>query len=58
MLLGLLQVIVDAAWYVLLATLAGRARGLFSRAAVRRRLERITGAVLIGLGVRLAADRV
>lgn len=58
MLLGLLQVIVDAGWYVLLATLVGRARGLFSRAAVRRRLERITGAVLIGLGVRLAADRV
>jgi threonine/homoserine/homoserine lactone efflux protein len=58
MLLGLLQVVVDATWYVMLATLVGRARRFFSRASVRRRLERVTGAVLIGLGVRLAADRV
>lgn len=57
MLLGLLQVLVDAAWYITLAVLVGRAREFFSRAAVRRRLERITGTVLIGLGIRLAADR-
>jgi threonine/homoserine/homoserine lactone efflux protein len=57
MLLGVLQVVVDATWYVMLALLVGRARDFFSRAAVRRRLERITGTVLIGLGVRLAADR-
>jgi threonine/homoserine/homoserine lactone efflux protein len=58
MLLGVLQVVVDATWYVMLALLVGRARDFFSRAAVRRRLERITGTVLIGLGIRLAADRV
>ena len=57
MLLGVLQVLVDAAWYITLALLVGRARDFFSRAAVRRRLERITGTVLIGLGIRLAADR-
>jgi threonine/homoserine/homoserine lactone efflux protein len=57
MLLGLLQVTVDATWYLALALLVGRARDFFARAAVRRRLERITGVVLIGLGVRLAADR-
>ncbi|HSJ60400.1 MAG TPA: LysE family translocator [Jiangellaceae bacterium] len=57
MLLGVLQVVVDATWYVMLALLVGRARDFFSRAAVRRRLERITGTVLIGLGIRLAADR-
>jgi threonine/homoserine/homoserine lactone efflux protein len=57
MLLGVLQVVVDATWYVMLALLVGRARDFFSRAAVRRRLERITGTVLIGLGLRLAADR-
>jgi threonine/homoserine/homoserine lactone efflux protein len=57
MLLGLLQVVVDATWYLALALLVGRARDFFARAAVRRRLERVTGVVLIGLGVRLAADR-
>ena len=57
MLLGLLQVIVDATWYLVLAVLVGRAGDFFSRSTVRRRLERITGAVLIGLGVRLAVDR-
>lgn len=57
MLLGVLQVVVDATWYIMLALLVGRARDFFSRAAVRRRLERITGTVLIGLGLRLAADR-
>jgi threonine/homoserine/homoserine lactone efflux protein len=57
MLLGVLQVVVDATWYVMLALLVGRARHFFSSAAVRRRLERITGTVLIGLGIRLAADR-
>ncbi|HEX6336212.1 MAG TPA: LysE family translocator [Jiangellaceae bacterium] len=57
MLLGVLQVVVDATWYVILALLVGRARDFFSRAAVRRRLEQIAGTVLIGLGIRLAADR-
>lgn len=57
MLLGVLQVVVDATWYVMLALLVGRARDFFSRAAVRRRLEQIAGTVLIGLGIRLAADR-
>jgi threonine/homoserine/homoserine lactone efflux protein len=56
LLLGLLQVVVDAAWYLVLAGFVGRARGFFLRPAVRRRLERITGAVLVALGVRLAAD--
>ncbi len=31
--------------------------GLFARGGLRRWLERITGAVLIGLGVRLAFER-
>ena len=57
MLLGVLQVVVDATWYVMLALLVGRARDFFSRATVRRRLERVTGTVLIGLGIRMAADR-
>ncbi|MGH8868428.1 MAG: LysE family translocator [Actinomycetes bacterium] len=56
LLLALLQVVVDGTWYVLLAGAVGRARAFFTRAAVRRRLERLTGTVLIALGVRLAAD--
>ena len=57
LLLGLLQVVVDAAWYLTLAGLVGRARAFFTRPAVRRRLERVTGAVLVTLGVRIAVDQ-
>jgi threonine/homoserine/homoserine lactone efflux protein len=44
-------------WLSLLAFLVARASGWLSRAAVRRRFEQVSGAVLIALGLRLAIDR-
>lgn len=52
--MGLVHVVVDTAWYLLLAAAVGRARAWFARSGVRRWIERITGTVLIGLGVRMA----
>ncbi len=57
LLLGLVWVAVDAAWYAVLTLLLARSRAVFARARVRRRLERVSGAVLIGLGVRVALQR-
>ena len=47
----------DLVWYSLLAYLVARARRAFVEGPWLRRFERITGAVLIGLGVRLALER-
>lgn len=52
-LMGVLVVIIDFAWYSLLAFLVTRAQRAL-RAPVERLLERVTGTVLIALGVRLA----
>ncbi|GAA0967060.1 LysE family translocator [Acrocarpospora macrocephala] len=55
-LLAAVWVLVDLVWYVSLIWLVSRARTVFSRSLARRRLEQISGAVLIGLGVRLAVE--
>jgi len=44
-------------WLALYAYVLARLSVFFARAGVRRWLERVTGAVLIGLGVRLAFER-
>jgi RhtB (resistance to homoserine/threonine) family protein len=44
-------------WLSLYAYVLARLSAFFARAGVRRWLERVTGAVLIGLGVRLALER-
>lgn len=54
--LAVVWVLVDLLWYGLLVWAVAKARDLFGRPAVRRRLERITGVVLIGLGMRLALE--
>jgi threonine/homoserine/homoserine lactone efflux protein len=54
--LAALWVVVDTVWYLLIVALLSRILGWLRRSAVRRRLERISGAVLIGLGVRLAVE--
>src|SRR5262249_32595406 len=54
--LATIQVILDTAWCAGLVLLAGRARASLSRVAVRRRIERTLGMLLIALGVELAAD--
>ena len=54
--LATIQVILDSTWCAGLVLLADRARPLLSRAAVRRRIERGLGAVLVSLGFELAID--
>jgi threonine/homoserine/homoserine lactone efflux protein len=53
-LLALLQVAVEICLYLTLAIAVGRARAWFRRRHVRRRVEAASGAVLIGLGIRMA----
>ncbi|MDX3110534.1 LysE family translocator [Nonomuraea angiospora] len=54
--LAVVWVLVDLAWYGLLIWTVARAKAVLGRPAVRRRLEQISGVVLIGLGVRLAVE--
>lgn len=54
--LALLQVLVETALYLALATTVGRASTWFRRPEIRRRLEAASGTVLIGLGVRVAVS--
>jgi threonine/homoserine/homoserine lactone efflux protein len=50
-------VAIDFAWYSSLACLVARARRAFVEGPWLRRFERLTGAVLVGLGIRLALER-
>jgi threonine/homoserine/homoserine lactone efflux protein len=52
-----LVVAFDLVWYSVLAYLVARARRAFVEGPWLRRAERLTGAVLVGLGVRLAFER-
>jgi threonine/homoserine/homoserine lactone efflux protein len=47
----------DFVWYSALAYLVARARRAFVEGPWLRRAERLTGAVLVGLGLRLALER-
>ena len=47
--------VVDAPYCAMIVLLASRARNWLSRAAVRRRMERVLGATLVCLGIDLAA---
>jgi len=47
----------DLIWYSLLAYIVARAKRAFVEGPWLRRFERLTGAVLVGLGVRLALER-
>ncbi len=56
--LASVQLVIDSTYCVLVVLLASRARRWLSRAAVRRRLERVLGATLVALGIdRAAASR-
>ncbi len=54
--LAVIQVTLDTVWCVGIVLLADRARPLLRRAAIRRRIERVLGAVLVALGIELAID--
>ena len=53
--LAFVQLVLDSTYCVLVVLLASRARRWLSRAAIRRRLERVLGATLVALGIDLAA---
>jgi threonine/homoserine/homoserine lactone efflux protein len=54
--LAVAQVAVEIVLYLSLAAAVGRARNWFNRRTVRRRLNAISGIVLIALGLRVAAS--
>lgn len=54
--LATIQVILDTAWCTGLVLAAGRARRWLGRSAIRRRIERGLGAILVALGIELAID--
>jgi threonine/homoserine/homoserine lactone efflux protein len=54
--LALLQVCIELCFYFTLAAFVARAGAWFRRSTVRRRLEAVSGTVLVGLGLRVAAS--
>lgn len=54
--LAVVWVLVDTLWYTLVIWTVAKARAVLGRPAVRRRLEQVSGVVLIGLGVRLVLE--
>ncbi|MEV4174607.1 LysE family translocator [Nonomuraea sp. NPDC049709] len=44
------------AWFLVVANVVGTLRRVFARSAVRRVVDGLTGAALIGLGIKLAAS--
>lgn len=56
LLCALVWVAVDTAWYTVVAWLVTRTKLALHRPRVRRRLEQMSGAALVGLGVRMAAE--
>jgi threonine/homoserine/homoserine lactone efflux protein len=56
LLLVAVWVTVSSGWYVVVSWLVSRAAGLLRRMAVRRRLEQVSGGVLIAVGLRMVVD--
>jgi threonine/homoserine/homoserine lactone efflux protein len=54
---GLLFCLLTFGWLTVYSVVVARARALFDRPRIRRWLDALTGCVLIGLGVRLAAEQ-
>ena len=57
LLLGAVFALMTFAWLVLYATVVARAGDFLRRPSWRRTIEGVTGTVLIGLGLRLAAEQ-
>jgi threonine/homoserine/homoserine lactone efflux protein len=57
LLLGLLFCTMTLVWLTAYAVVVSRAQGFLRRTGVKRALEAVTGAVLVALGLRLAAER-
>lgn len=56
-LLGAIFIVLTAVYFALLLVVAGQVERWLADPRVRRRLERLTGVVLIGFGIRLAVER-
>ncbi|MFC9974527.1 LysE family translocator [Spirillospora sp. NPDC127200] len=56
LLLSVLWALIDLVWYTAVVWLVDAAKRALGRPGVRRRLEQVSGVVLVGLGVRLAAE--
>lgn len=54
--LAALWAVYEVGYYGLYAWFVGRLRAVLSRAGVRRRLEQVSGGVLLLLGVRMALE--
>jgi threonine/homoserine/homoserine lactone efflux protein len=54
--LAIIQLALDTAWCSGVVLAADRARELLSRTDIRRRIERFMGAILMAMGIGLAAD--
>jgi threonine/homoserine/homoserine lactone efflux protein len=55
--LASIQVLVSILWYTGVAWFVNQARRLFARDDVRRRMEQVSGLLLIGFGVRMAVQQ-
>jgi threonine/homoserine/homoserine lactone efflux protein len=55
--LGALFSVMGLAWLCAYALVVSRGRSVLQRPAVKRALDRVTGVVLVGLGLRLALER-
>jgi threonine/homoserine/homoserine lactone efflux protein len=55
-LLALVQVVIETLFYLALAAVVGRAGAWFRRPAIRRRLDAVSGTVLVTLGLRMAVE--
>jgi threonine/homoserine/homoserine lactone efflux protein len=55
-LLGLFQITLETVLYLSLAAGVARAGAWFRRPRIRRRLEAVSGTVLVALGLRVAAS--
>ncbi|WP_431957525.1 LysE family translocator [Nocardia lijiangensis] len=56
LILATIQLVIDTAWCVGVVFAADRAGGWLRRARIRQRVERALGALLVALGLGLAAD--
>ena len=54
--LATIQVVLDTAWCAGIVLAADRAREWLGRGAIKQRIERVLGTVLIALGLELAID--
>jgi threonine/homoserine/homoserine lactone efflux protein len=55
--MAVLLIAVDLVYFTLLALVVARARHAVVGSTLARRIERLTGAVMVGLGVRVALER-